>query len=166
MQLRKYTWSRRNFPLYDDARPFLASLRNKGFYIIIASHREQGTFEPTERWLRMHNLAYDEIHLSNDKSVLFNDLCAIVDDSPSVLDKAKGAGIIRVGLRCPWNEKTNHPLFDTLPEILVYLDSGVVSLPAEQYGFGRRVTRNSLMTGCVHLVIDNGGVCSNNLVND
>jgi hypothetical protein len=55
--------------------------------------------------------------------VLFNDLCAIVDDSPSVLDKAKAAGIIRVGLRCPWNEKTNHPLFDTLPEILVYLDS-------------------------------------------
>jgi hypothetical protein len=71
----------------------------------------------------MHNLAYDEIHLSNDKSVLFNDLCAIVDDSPSVLDKAKAAGIIRVGLRCPWNEDIDHPLFDTLLEVLNYLNS-------------------------------------------
>ena len=111
------------FSPYDDARPFLSSLREKGFYIIIASHREQGTFEATERWLKMHNLTYDEIHLSHDKSVLFNDLCAIVDDSPSVLDKAKTAGIIRVGLRCPWNKDTDHPLFDTIPEVLAYLDS-------------------------------------------
>jgi hypothetical protein len=108
---------------FEDARPFLSSLRNKGFYIIIASHREQGTFKPTERWLRMHHLIYDEIHLSNDKSVLFHDLFAVVDDSPSVLDKAKTAGIVRVGLRCPWNKNTDHPLFDNLPEILACLDS-------------------------------------------
>jgi hypothetical protein len=106
---------------FKDARPFLESLRGMGFYIIIASHREGGTFEPTERWLKMHHLIFDEIHLSNDKSILFKDLCAVVDDSPSVLDKAKAANIVRVGLRCPWNKDTDHPLFDTLPEILAYI---------------------------------------------
>jgi hypothetical protein len=101
-----------------------------GFYIIIASHRETGTFEPTERWLRMHNLTHDEIHLSNDKSVLFSDLYAIVDDSPSVLDKAKEARVVRVGLRCPWNKDTDHPLFDTLPEILTYIKTECAIKPA------------------------------------
>jgi len=109
------------FSPFDEAPVFLSSLRNMGFYIIIASHREQGTFEPTKRWLVMFNLIYDEIHLSNDKSILFSDLCAVVDDSPSVLDKAKTAGIVRVGLRKPWNKDTDHPLFDTLPEILTFL---------------------------------------------
>ena len=109
------------FKSFDDAPHFLSSLRDMGFYIIIASHREQGTFDPTRRWLSMNKLVYDEIHLSNDKSVLFHDLCAVVDDSPSVLDKAKAAGIVRVGLCRPWNKDTNHPLFDTLPEILAYL---------------------------------------------
>ncbi|HOD78880.1 MAG TPA: hypothetical protein PK125_11355 [Syntrophorhabdus sp.] len=111
------------FRPFDDASLFLSSLRDMGFYIIIASHREKGTIEPTERWLGMYRLVYDEIHLSSDKSVLFNDLCAVVDDSPSVLDKAKAAGIVRAGLRCPWNKDTDHPLFDTLPEILSYLKS-------------------------------------------
>jgi hypothetical protein len=111
------------FEPFDDARLFLSSLRNMGLYIIIASHRESETLEPTRRWLVMHDLTFDEIHLSNDKSTIFADLCAIVDDSPSVLEKAEAAGIIRAGLRRPWNEKTNHPLFDTLPEILVYLNS-------------------------------------------
>lgn len=108
---------------FREARPFLSGLKDMGFYIIIASHREQGTFEPTQRWLRMHDLFCDEIHLSNDKSVLFNDMCAVVDDSPAVLDKAKAAGVIRAGLRCPWNKDTDHPLFDTLPEILTYIKS-------------------------------------------
>ncbi|HNS77703.1 MAG TPA: hypothetical protein PKM17_03555 [Syntrophorhabdus sp.] len=111
------------FRPFDDASLFLSSLRDMGFYIIIASHREKGTIEPTERWLGMYRLVYDEIHLSSDKSVLFNDLCAVVDDSPSVLDKAKAAGIVRAGLRCPWNKDTDHPLFNTLPEILSYLKS-------------------------------------------
>jgi len=115
-----------SFKPYDDAGPFLSSLKNRGFHIIIASHREQGTMEPTRRWLLMHNLVHDEIHLSNDKSILFHDLYAVVDDSPSVLDKARAAGIIRAGLRCPWNADTDHPLFDSLPEILIYLDSASI----------------------------------------
>jgi hypothetical protein len=109
------------FPPYPDARAFLEGLREQGFRITIASHREKGTLDPTIRWLDKNHLPFDEVHLSNDKSVLFNDCWAIVDDSPSTLQKAKLAGIIRTGLRFPWNEQEDHPLFDSLHEILDYL---------------------------------------------
>jgi hypothetical protein len=67
-------------------------------------------------------LVHDEVHLSNDKSVLFDGSWAIVDDSPVTLGKAARAGIIRVGLRNPWNEWTDHPLFNNLFEILNFID--------------------------------------------
>lgn len=120
--IREIHLEQENFQPFEDSGPFLMALKERGLYIIIASHREHGTLGPTERWLKMHNLPYDEIHLSNDKSVLFRDLLAIIDDSPLVLDKARAAGIIRAGLRCPWNTNSDHPLFDSLPEILAYLD--------------------------------------------
>ncbi|OPY78248.1 MAG: 5' nucleotidase, deoxy (Pyrimidine), cytosolic type C protein (NT5C) [Syntrophorhabdus sp. PtaU1.Bin153] len=107
---------------FDGARTFLASLREKGFYIIIASHRAPETRAVTAKWLEKHDLVYDELHLSNDKSIIFKDLCAVVDDSPIVLDRARAAGVIRVGLRRPWNKGTDHPLFESLEEILAYLD--------------------------------------------
>lgn len=111
------------FQPFDDAEPFLETLKERGFYIIIASHREAETHDATMRWLRANGLMYDEIHLSNDKSILFRDLCAVVDDSPLVLDKAKEAGIVGVGLRRPWNAQSGHQLFETLPEVLAYLES-------------------------------------------
>lgn len=109
------------FGVYPDAGQFLSTLNEKGFYIIIASHREKGTIEAAKRWLKKHALPFDEVHLSYDKSVLFNDAWAIVDDSPITLDKALKAGIVRAGLKNPWNENENHPLFNNLMEIYAYL---------------------------------------------
>lgn len=109
------------FEPYDDSESFLKTLREAGFYIIIASHREKATFDATMRWLEKHDLAYDEIHLSYDKTVLFDESWAIIDDSPGTLDKAREAGIVRAGLRNPWNEDKEHPLFDNLMEVLAYL---------------------------------------------
>ncbi len=109
------------FGVYPESAKFLDLLRQAGFYIIIASHREKGTLDATTRWLKGHALTFDEVHLSHDKSVLFDDAWAIVDDSPVTLDKAQKAGIVRAGLRNPWNEKKNHPLFDNLLEIYGYL---------------------------------------------
>ena len=95
-----------HFGVYPDAKQFLTSLREKGFYIVIASHREKGTIHAAKRWLKKHELPFDEVHLSYDKSVLFSDAWAIVDDSPVTLDKALKVGIVRAGLRNPWNEHT------------------------------------------------------------
>ena len=108
---------------YLDAERFLSFLKEKGFYIIIASHREKGTFDATKKWLTINNLIFDEVHLSYDKTVLFNQCWAIVDDSPITLGKAKAAGIVRAGLKNPWNEREEHPLFSDLTEIFKYLRS-------------------------------------------
>ncbi len=110
-------------PIYPDAPSFLASLRDLGLYIVIASHREKGTLEATTRWLLKHSLRFDEVHLSNDKSVLFSDSWAVIDDSPVTLRKAAESGVIRAGLRTPWNREGDHPLFDTLAEVLDYLQT-------------------------------------------
>jgi hypothetical protein len=111
-----------HFSPYADAAWFLASLKERGFHVIVASHRQRGALEPTARWLRKHSIAYDEIHLSRDKTILFDTCWGIVDDSPVTLAKARDAGIVRVGLRNPWNEHEDHPLFDSLAEILRYLE--------------------------------------------
>jgi hypothetical protein len=69
-----------------------------------------------------NDLIFDDLHLSKDKTVLFDDCWAVVDDSPIILGKAKKAGIIGVGLKTLWNEKEDCLLFNDLTEILPYLD--------------------------------------------
>jgi hypothetical protein len=115
-----------SYPVYPDAASFLASVKDLDLHIIIASHREKGTLEATTRWLVKHSLLFDEVHLSHDKSVLFDDSWAIIDDSPATLQKAAEFGIVRAGLRTPWNRHDNHPLFDNLMEVLDYI-RGVIS---------------------------------------
>jgi hypothetical protein len=112
-----------SYPVYPDAASFLASLKDLGLHIIIASHREKGTLEATTRWLVKHCLLFDEVHLSHDKSVLFNDSWAIIDDSPVTLEKAAEFGIVSAGLRTPWNRQDSYPLFDNLMEVLGYVQS-------------------------------------------
>lgn len=97
-------------------------MKERGFYIIVASHRQKGTLEAAVRWLSKNRLTYDKIHLSYDKTVLFDDCWGVVDDSPVTLRKAKNAGIVRAGLKNPWNESEEHPLFDNLGQILRYIE--------------------------------------------
>jgi len=111
------------YPPFPDAEYFLRTLKERGFYIVIASHRSPDTYEPTVNWMKKYRLAHDEIHLSYDKSVLFPESIALVDDSPINLNKALEAGILGTGLLFPWNEKSGFPLFKTLSEVLGYLDS-------------------------------------------
>ena len=112
---------------FPESEFFLASLRKRGFYIIIASHRHRDTYGPTVNWLKKNRLLFDEIHLSYDKSVLFPKSTALVDDSPMNLQKAAEAGILGTGLLFPWNETSGFPLFKTLMEILEYLHSNLGS---------------------------------------
>jgi hypothetical protein len=106
---------------YPDAREFLSSLKELDLHIIIASHREKGTRGVTTTWLNQNNLVFDELHLSNDKTVLFSDCWAVVDDSQFTLEKAAKAGIIVTGLKMPWNKDTDYPLFNNLIEVFQYL---------------------------------------------
>lgn len=119
--LKEIHMRQEEFQPYPGAKEFLSTLQEMGLHIVIASIRDEETREATERWLRKHGLSYDELHLSNDKSVLFRDAWAIVDDSTWTLDKAAQAGIVRTGLANVWNSGRGHPLFPTLKEVLEYL---------------------------------------------
>jgi len=110
------------FAPYGDAADFLSALKKMDFYIIIASHRTGQALDATTKWLQKNSLAYDQIHLSYDKTVLFNDSWGVVDDNLDTLRKAKLAGIMRTGLKTPWNEGEEHPLFDNLTQVLGYIE--------------------------------------------
>lgn len=109
------------FQPFPSAKWFLESLLAEGYSLIIASHRQNNSREATEHFLQKHNLLYAELHLCHDKTVLFDTSCALVDDAPILLDKAKQKGLICTGLRYPWNKHTEHPLFNSLEEVLEFL---------------------------------------------
>ncbi len=121
--LKKVHMDQEQFVPYGDAKQFLISLKERGFRILIASHREKETYDPTLRWLEKNELTFDELHVLNDKSILFKDAFGVVDDSPVTLEKAKKAGIVTTGLSFPWNEGLGYTLFGSLTEVLAYIDS-------------------------------------------
>ena len=121
--LRNIHLQQDQYPPYPESKYFLGALKERDFYIVVASHREKNTYAATVSWLRQNGLRFDEVHLSHDKSVLFPDSWGIVDDSPVTLDKAARAGIMRAGLSNPWNVNSAHPLFDDLLGVLNYIDS-------------------------------------------
>lgn len=109
---------------YPDAHSFLSSLRQHGFYVIIASHRVPAMRQPTERWLARHGLSYDELHLSLDKTVLFPNADVVVDDAPPALEKAMENGALGTGLLFPWNNTfigNGFRLFPNLKDVLAYI---------------------------------------------
>lgn len=109
---------------YPEAQGFLRSLKEQGYHVVIASHRRTEMREPTERWLTKHGLAFDELHLSFDKSVLFKDAAVVVDDAPQTLEKAVASRAIGAGLLFPWNRNyagNGFGLFNNLNEVLLYI---------------------------------------------
>jgi len=109
---------------YSESKCFLSSLKENGYYVILASHRTQETSQPTERWLARHGLPYDELHLSLDKTVLFSRVDIVVDDSPLTLEKAIESGALGAGLLFPWNRaypSNGFRLFQNLNEVLDYI---------------------------------------------
>lgn len=47
--------------------------------------------------------------LKNDKSILFENSYAVIDDSPALLEKAEQLGKVGTGLVHPWNKESGHP---------------------------------------------------------
>ncbi len=110
---------------YPEAKNFLETLKEYNFFIVIASHRSSDSSKQTERWLTKHQLIFDEIHLTYDKTVLIDKTChAVVDDSPHILAKAAEIGVTAAGLLFPWNKHVSnngYKLCQNLNEILKYI---------------------------------------------
>jgi len=110
------------YPPFADSADFLSALRKKGCHITIASLRNPNKRTVTEAWLETHGLVYDELYLVPDKSFLFDDHHAIVDDDARTLDKAAKKGLIATGLKYAWNKHSSQPLFTRLPDVLQHLN--------------------------------------------
>jgi UDP-N-acetylglucosamine 2-epimerase len=110
---------------FSEAENFLKSLKEMGFYIILATHRSEDSKRATKLFLQLNNLAYDELHLTpHTKASLFNRAKFIVDDSPSTLEEAKKAGLVCTSIRYSWCEGVeNIPFFNSLNNILDYITS-------------------------------------------
>ena len=72
-----------------------------------------------------HDLIFDELHLLDDKSILFEHDCHVaVDDAPYILEKASERGLIASGLLFPWNRSNGsngYKLFEDLNQVLKYV---------------------------------------------
>lgn len=110
---------------YPEARGFLEALRKHNYHITIASHRLPAFREQTTKWLSKHGLKYDLLHLSSDKTTLFNMFTAVVvDDAPHILEKAVESGAAGAGLLFPWNRDSANNgfrLFGNLDEVLHFI---------------------------------------------
>jgi hypothetical protein len=110
---------------YPEAEGFLSALRENGYHITIASHRMPDWRRQTEKWLKKHGLIYDELHLSFQKTKLFNMYTdVVVDDAPQVLEKALENGAMGTGLLFPWNEAYSNnglKLFRNLKDVLNHI---------------------------------------------
>jgi len=85
-------------------------------------------FSEMHRWLVKHDLTFDELHLLDDKSVLFEHDChVVVDDAPYILQKAAEKGLKASGLSFPWNRQNGnngYRLFHSHKQILKYILNG------------------------------------------
>jgi len=110
---------------YPEAKGFLMTLKEHGYHITIASHRSSDYRKATERWLQQNGLIYDVLHLSHNKTTLFNKFTdVVVDDHPAVLEKAIESGAKAMGLLFPWNRACSDNgfrLFDNLNSILDHI---------------------------------------------
>lgn len=106
-----------SYGVFSDAREFLEELKILNYKIIIASHRQPESRQATVAWLLKHKLPFDELHLSADKTVLFNCCSIVVDDSPHILERALKNNIVAAGLEFPWNRDNRFRLYKSLSEV-------------------------------------------------
>lgn len=96
----------------DQYKPFphasymLEALKDFGYYIIIASHRDPRTRFWTQLWLDKYNLKHDELYLGWTKHELFDkhNVIALIDDSPATIEKALKKNIKVFAIKYPYNE--------------------------------------------------------------
>jgi hypothetical protein len=121
---------------FPDAKEFLEFMCHH-FYVIVASHRNPDHLPQLKDWLEINKLKHNEISVSFDKTVLFDNpkVAVVIDDRDETLSIAMDRGKIAVGLRRPWNQNAVHKanykgkeydvplvLFESLTEIKDWLE--------------------------------------------
>lgn len=106
------------------ARPHAAgtahSIKGMGHEIIIITDRQFGStprasHEATANWLAKHNIEYDELWFSADKTIAHTDM--FVEDKISNYDALDAAGVEVYLINRPWNlEKDNRRRIDDIAD--------------------------------------------------
>lgn len=89
---------------YKGASELTKALKDVGAHITVASHRKEQTRTVTELFLNSHNILFDELHLSNDKTPLFTNALYVIDDAPHLIEEAHNRGCKVFSLSQPWNK--------------------------------------------------------------
>lgn len=105
------------------AKRMLDTVANYG-HVVIASHRKQESFDLLVDWLVLHDMAWDDIHISHDKRTIFNtDTVLIIDDCPATMQAGMDFGFRAASRVFPWNEcmrGTGAFLGESLYDVMVY----------------------------------------------
>lgn len=115
-----------NYKPFKYSKTFLDNLHKLGYYIIIASHRKKTFLKSLEEWLNFHELTYDEVHISYDKTVMFPITSILIDDNPFTINKADEIGIDCYAISYPWNKNLRPALrYNNLNEIYQQIENKV-----------------------------------------
>lgn len=90
------------FPLASELMQWL----HERYYVIVATHRNNEFIPSVHEWLSMNDLPHDLVHVSNDKTKLFESaehIEFIFDDCPMTSSKAAQKGIQTYQLWYPYN---------------------------------------------------------------
>ena len=96
---------------FNKADLLIKTLRDHGFYIKIASHRDSDTRLSTEFWLLDNNIYYDELYTVDDKHFLLEDATIFIDDSPHSQKYALEKNVSTFSIRYHYNKHMEGVIF-------------------------------------------------------
>lgn len=119
------------FPPFEGAKQLMEVLDQKGYEVVIASHRIKQTAHTLQKWLNKYELQpYSGVYCGSSKHFLIgvNDL--VIDDSPATIEFAQKGGAQVLSLKYAYNAQamqglnngTPNPVgFDNLEEIATWI---------------------------------------------
>ena len=112
------------FSSFQNAGALTKTLMRSGYHVTIASHRDPETFGPTERWLDIRNIPYNNLYIGFDKHFLLDDASVFIDDSPASQKRALEKEVTVFSIRYDYNEHVDgvnfFPDFFSLANGLTY----------------------------------------------
>lgn len=110
-------------PPLPGARELFMVLNQRGFEIIVASHRQNGSAPALGRWLAKNGLEpYSGLYTGFDKKFLIRAGDIVIDDAPSTIKYAIDKFAFPVYLGWPWNQGLIGRRCQSLFEVIEYVN--------------------------------------------
>jgi hypothetical protein len=116
------------FKPFTGAKELLETIRDKGYFVHIASNRLPNSKRILLNWLDKHELYYDEVYADHDKTELFDnrDIVILIDDKPDTQDRGLEEGMLVLSLEYPYNQHQERVyMFSDLTNMLTFFKDHV-----------------------------------------